>query len=394
MLNVGRRMSRTEFLRICGAAAGLSCGSPLPRLTVAGQPLPAVEMPEAVTLKSWEIVEFSNLPPKRRQLMKITGSNGAVGFSRPVASDLAAAVNAVKGMNLLDHSELHDRLTASNVPTGQIATLDIAAWDLHARILDKPFHALLGTKKTRILRYGDVRGTQPGFSPAKYADTVARYLDRTGMQATKLHFPGNMGTPESIPLAMILETLRAVRQAVGADRILAWDPYPGPAESATTSVDEAIQILALMDELGYAWIEGPLPPTPFETQIPKYVELVKSGTKQRIQAEGPRSPMGDGTGFDDMKRWAEAGAITQCSTDAYIRTGVTNCLRMLEYAQAHPPLVINLHWAWAPHAHLAMAYDASVVPIAEFPMGEDVPKPFMSGPWLLAPDWPGIYWIE
>jgi L-alanine-DL-glutamate epimerase-like enolase superfamily enzyme len=158
-------------------------------------------------------------------------------------------------------------------------------------------------------------------------------------------------------------------------------------------VDEAKQILKLMDELGYAWIEGPLLPVPYETQIPKYVELVKTGTKQRIQAEGPRSPIGDGTPFEDMKRWAEVGAITQCSTDAYINTGVTNCLRMLEYAKARPPLVINLHWAWAPHAHLAMAYDEKVFPIAEFPMGEDVPKEFISGPWLLAPDWPGIYSI-
>ena len=203
-----------------------------------------------------------------------------------------------------------------------------------------------------------------------------------------------MGTPESISLPMIFETLQAVRKAVGKDIILAWDPYPGSAESATTSVDEAKQILQLMDELGYSWIEGPLPPMPYETQIPKYVELVKTGTKQRIQAEGPGSPIGDGTPFEDMKRWAEAGAITQCSTDAYINTGITNCLRMLEYAKAHPALVINLHWAWAPHGHLAMAYDDKVFPIAEFPMGEDVPKEFLSGPWLLAPDWPGIYRIE
>lgn len=27
-------------------------------------------------------------------------------------------------------------------------------------------------------------------------------------------------------------------------------------------------------------------------------------------------------------------------------------------------------------------------------MGEDVPKACMAGPWLLAPDWPGIYRIE
>jgi L-alanine-DL-glutamate epimerase-like enolase superfamily enzyme len=378
-------LTRREFLQ---CVAGGTIGVSLSKLETAE---------EKVFLKSWELVEIPSLPEKVRLKMKIVATNGAVGYSRPVAKDLAEATEAVKGVNLLAHDQLYDLMRAKKVPMEQIITLDIACWDLHARMLNKPLHALLGTRKTKILRYGDVRGRQPDFSPQKYADRVARYLERTGLQATKLHFPGNMGTPESIPFPMILETLQAVRNAVGKDIILAWDPYPGSADSATTSIDEAKQILKLMDELGYSWIEGPLPPVPYETQIPKYVELVKSGTKQRIQAEGPNSPIGDGTLFEDMKRWAEAGAITQCSTDAYM-TGLTNCLRMLEYAKAHPPLVINPHWAWAPHAHLVMAYDEKVVPIAEFPSGEgvptDVPNEIMSGPWLLAPDWLGIYRIE
>jgi L-alanine-DL-glutamate epimerase-like enolase superfamily enzyme len=380
-MNAADHLSRRSFVNVSGAAVVGACLGPNLHAT------------EEMRFKSWELVAIPALPKKLNPILKLTTTNGAVGFSKPVARDIVAAANAVKGANLLDHGKLYDAMMAQGVPKGQIATLDIACWDLHARMLGKPLHALLGTKKEKILRYGDVRGQQPDFSPQKYADSVARYLEGTGMKATKLHFPGNMGTPESISFPMILETLQAVRKAVGKDKILAWDPYPGSAESATTSVDEAKQILQLMDELGYAWVEGPLPPTPYETQIPKYVELVKTGAKQRIQAEGPRSPIGDGTSFDDMKRWAEAGAITQCSTDAYINTGVTNCLRMLEYARAHPPLVVNLHWAWAPHAHLAMAYDEKVFPIAEFPMGEDVPKEFMSGPWLLAPDWPGIYRI-
>ena len=355
---------------------------------------PVLAAAEEVRLKSWELVEIPSLPKKLKPILRITATNGAVGYAKAVATDIAVAVAAVKGVNLLEHDSLYDLMMARSVPRAQVATLDIAAWDLHARMLKQPLHALLGTKKTKILRYGDVRGQQPNFSPQKYADNVARYFERNGLQATKLHFPGNLGTPQSISFSMILETLQAVRKAVGKEKTLAWDPYPGSAESATTSLDEAKQILTSMDELGYSWIEGPLPPVPYETQIPKYVELVKTGTTQRIQAEGPGSPIGDGTSFDGMKRWADAGAITQCSTDAYIATGVTNCLRMLEYARAHPPLVINLHWAWAPHAHLAMAYDENVFPVAEFPMGEDVPKECMSGPWLLAPDWPGIYRIE
>jgi len=118
--------------------------------------------------------------------------------------------------------------------------------------------------------------------------------------------------------------------------------------------------------------------------------------KLRIQAEGPRSPIGDGTSYADMVRWVEAGAVNQCSTDAYIGAGLTNALRMMEYARKHPEtkLVINLHWAWAPHAHLVMAYDDTICPIAEFPMTEDIPKKYLKGAYLLAPDWPGIYAVD
>jgi hypothetical protein len=38
-----------------------------------------------------------------------------------------------------------------------------------------------------------------------------------------------------------------------------------------------------------------------------------------------------------------------------------------------------------------MAYEEKIVPFAEFPMVEDFPKTLLDGPYLLAPDWPGIY---
>ena len=116
--------------------------------------------------------------------------------------------------------------------------------------------------------------------------------------------------------------------------------------------------------------------------------------KLRIQAEGPGSPIGDGTPYEVMTQWVEAGAVNQCSTDVYIAAGLTNALRMLEYAKAHPPLVINLHWDWAPHAHLAMAYDEKIMPLGEFVWGGEIPKSYIDGPYLQAPDWPGIYRVE
>jgi L-alanine-DL-glutamate epimerase-like enolase superfamily enzyme len=383
-------ISRRQFLKSAGAGiAGAWLGQHL---------LAADEAPPPVFLKSWEVVEIAGLVGKSKQAMKIIASNGEFGICKLIGGckDLKGVEEIGRKNNLLDHEKLHDAMTAAKANRGQLTTFDIACWDLHARMLKKPLHAVLGTKRTKILRYGDVRGQQPDFSPEKYAKQVAAYLDRSKLQATKLHFPGAMGTKESIEFKAVLETLRQVRKAVGAERMLAWDPYPGSAESATTSVAEAKEIIGLMDELGYAWIEGPLPPMPFEEQIPKYVELMKTKPKLRIQAEGPGSPIGDGTPFDVMKQWVEAGAVNQCSTDAYIAAGLTNAYRFLEYARKNRDrkLVINLHWEWAPHAHLAMAYEEETMPVGEFVWGSEVPKEYMDGPYLKAPDWPGIYKID
>ena len=169
---------------------------------------------------------------------------------------------------------------------------------------------------------------------------VASYLERTGMIATKLHLPGN---EDSMPLKDILNTLTGVRKAVGDDKILAWDPYPRKAESATTSLNEAKAMIRHMDDLNYAWFEGPLLPVPYDEQIPKYVELMQMKPKLRIQAEGHESPIGDGTLYSDMVRRVEAGTVNQCSTDAYMREGLTHAKRFLDDAKARGDLVINLH---------------------------------------------------
>lgn len=351
-----------------------------------------------IHLKGWEVLEIPGFVGRSKQVMKITASNGAWGVSKlhGGCKDLRAVEKIGQRINLLDHEAIYGEMVKAGVGHGPMVTFDIACWDLHARMEGKPLHAVLGTTRQKVLRYGDVRGQQPNFSPEKYAQTVATYLQRTKMIATKLHFPGAMRDERSIEFKQVLQTLREVRKAVGPDKILAWDPYPGSAESATPSLDEAKEIIALMDELNYAWIEGPLPPAPFETQIPKYVELMKLKPKLRIQAEGPGSKIGDGTPYDVMKQWVEAGAVNQCSTDAYIVGGLTHAMRFVQYARQNrdKKLVINLHWAWAPHAHIAMATEEEIMPLVEFPMVEDVAKDRLDGPHLLAPDWPGVYKID
>jgi L-alanine-DL-glutamate epimerase-like enolase superfamily enzyme len=378
-------------------AAGL-----MPHKNAKGASLPDLEVPDKVFLKSWDAIELPSLflKPGRgrsKKVLRITATNGAFGImpARFCQAFSSQTEQILKTNNLLEHGKLYDLMVGKNVPVNELKSADILCWDLHARMSNKPLHALLGTRRKKVLRYGDVRGKQPGFSPQKYAKQVARYLDRTKLKATKLHFPGAMRTKESVSFQTVKATLRAVRAATGPEPILAWDPYLRSAESATCSLDEAREILELMQELGYAWIEGPLPPVPEDTQLPKYVELMKTA-KIRIQPEGP-GPIGDGTDLATIQRWAEAGAANQFSTDVYIRDGITQVVRFLEWVKRNPrkKLTVNLHWSWLPHLHLAMAYDERVFPILEFPMSHEVPGSYFENKaYVRAPDWPGVYLIE
>ena len=103
------------------------------------------------------------------------------------------------GADLLDHEGLYDLMVAKQFRKAQRKVLDIACWDLHARMAKKPLHALLGTRKKKILRYGDVRWKGSDMTPERYAKQVASYLERTGMIATKLHFPATWATRTACP---------------------------------------------------------------------------------------------------------------------------------------------------------------------------------------------------
>ena len=78
-----------------------------------GTVLPGLEAAEDVRLESWELVEIPSLPKKLNPILKLTAANGAVGFSKPVARDIAAAAGAVKDADLLEHDDLGGRSEAN-----------------------------------------------------------------------------------------------------------------------------------------------------------------------------------------------------------------------------------------------------------------------------------------
>jgi hypothetical protein len=117
------RITRGCFLKRCGV---LATGAFLGQKFLAAEPAEGDEA-EALHLKSWQPVEFPNRR-KFRQFIKITASDGSIGYSRVPGgtSDLKLAEQAVAEANLLDHEKLYDVMVSKHVPESQRKVLDIA----------------------------------------------------------------------------------------------------------------------------------------------------------------------------------------------------------------------------------------------------------------------------
>ena len=125
---------------------------------------------------------------------------------------------------------------------GAQAALDIALWDLVARRADVPLYQLLGGARTRLPAYAST----PLLADARaYVEFVAEVYAQ-GFRAVKFHA---WCEPDRD-----LEMLRAVHEAHG-DKDIAF------MHDAEQRYDHhaALRVARELDELGFAWLEAPLP---------------------------------------------------------------------------------------------------------------------------------------
>jgi mandelate racemase len=118
--------------------------------------------------------------------------------------------------------------------------IDMAAWDALARAAELPLVRLLGGEPRPITAYASLRAIRP----TEAADEAGRAA-AAGFTAVKLKI--GHGT-----LASDLEAIRAVRQAVGADRQVMVD------YNQCLTVPEALRRVRVLDEEGLYWIEEPV----------------------------------------------------------------------------------------------------------------------------------------
>jgi mandelate racemase len=262
----------------------------------------------------------------------------------------------------------HFRLLGPQGLTGiAMAGIDMALWDARAKACGVPLVTLLGGEPKPIPAYASLRTMSPAGAASEAAELVAR-----GFTAIKV----KIGRAD---LAADLETIRAVRGAIGADAKLMVD------YNQSLSVPDAIDRARALDHEGLYWIEEPTRADDFEGHA-----RIAAAAKTAIQ-------LGENWwGPSDMAKSIAAHASDHAMLDVMKLGGVSGWLRAAALADA-AGLPASSHTFPELSAHLL-----GVTPTCRYLEYLDHAGPILTEPvrtekgHVLTPDRPGsgLAWDE
>ena len=174
------------------------------------------------------------------------------------------------GQDPLDREKFWKWLWVMNAPEHVVGVVDMALWDLAGRVANMPVHKLLGGARDRVKAYAS---TYPNMGPPENYAEHALACKREGYQAYKIH-PYYFWDPETqqpVPgrpshIEWDIRACRAVREAVGDDMVLMYDPW-----GTYHTVEEALKVGRELEKLGFVWFEHPMP----EYRVESYVRLAR-----------------------------------------------------------------------------------------------------------------------
>ena len=252
----------------------------------------------------------------------------------------------VVGQNSIPPQALWQHLSGSLNRLGRgigylaIAAIDVAAWDLYARRLDKALGTVLGGEARAVPVYGS-----GGFGPTQDTEAaVARALlyAEMGYTAIKLRVAGNHDD---------ISRMHAVRDELPNGIHIMVD--------ANEKLDLArAQWLANeCAEINTMWLEEPLP----AEDINGYLALAATSPVPIATGEHHQ-------GAVELAPLFDAHAITVVQPDLAMMGGITECLRVAQLAD-HFGIVVSPHFLPALFAHLAAAAPA-IRWLEDFPLLE------------------------
>jgi len=356
------QMNRRRFLQATGWAAGVLA---LDRVAAAKR-LVLIAASDAEQISRIEWIPYrSSLrgpdeQPLQRCAVRITTTAGAQGWAdfsilaMPDDQTAQAVSDTLLGQSPAHHARLWRQLYGQGLALGTLAALDVALWDLRGRMEGKPVHALLATQRDKVKTY-----LTTGFNlgePALYAQYAGQAKDK-GVRGIKIqpYIGWGLGTGGRVDAGFPdkdIAAYSAVREAVGPD-------YPCMADNhGAYTFDEALRVGRLLDELGYAWYESPMPET--DAWIDRYTTLAK---ELRTPLCAPEAHPGD---YEPRLAWIDKHACDIARISVH-QGGFTACLQ-LALACENAGISLELHNVGAdayPHLQLLGATPETLIGHAE-----------------------------
>ncbi|MGI9095452.1 MAG: enolase C-terminal domain-like protein [Thermoleophilaceae bacterium] len=308
-----------------------STATEIRHLDVAAYVVPT-DRPEADGTLEWEATTIVVVEATAGECTGIGYTYADVAAARLIESTLREVVVGIEAMAVPAAWEAMVRrirnLGRPGICSAAIAAVDIALWDLKARLLDLPLAVLLGPVRDAVPVYGSGGFTSYGVDElqAQLAEWVAGGIDRVKMKVG--------ASPHEDPARV-----RAARAAVGEDAELMVD-----ANGAYTRT-QALAMAEASAESGVTWFEEP----------------VSSDDLEGLRMLRERAPAGMAIaageyGYDlaYFRRMLEAGSVDVLQADVTRCAGITELLRVSALCQARS-LGLSTHTAPAVHAHAGVA---------------------------------------
>jgi L-alanine-DL-glutamate epimerase-like enolase superfamily enzyme len=217
------------------------------------------------------------------------------------------------GEDPLDREMIWKWMWVANIPENVGSVVDLMLWDLAGRAADMPVYKLMGGARDRVKAYAS---TYPNIGQPKVYAEHALACKAEGYLAYKIHphYFWDPKTERPTPgrpsnIAADIETCRLVREAVGPDMVLMFDPW-----GTYHTLEEAAKVGRELEKLDFYWYEHPMP----EYRVESYVRLAR---ELSIPILSPEIAAG---GVFTRAEWILRGASDMSRMDV-VRGGITGC---------------------------------------------------------------------
>jgi len=293
------------------------------------------DAPEADATLSWDSTTMVLVQARSGGTVGLGWTYGPAACATMITDTLACVV---RGRSVLDVGGSFDAMVKAVRNAGRqgavgyaVSAVDVALWDLKARVLDLPVYRLLGAVREEVPVYGS--GGFTSYDDAQLRRQLSHWAGEQRIPRVKIKIGESWGSDSGRDL----ERMAQAREIVGADVELFVDANGGYGRK------QAVRVMHAAADLDVRWLEEPVSSDDLD------------GLREVRDAVRPDVAAGE-YGYDlyYFRRMCAAGAVDCLQADVSRCGGISEWLRVGAVAASYG-LQVSGHCGPHLHVHAAAA---------------------------------------